>query len=574
MSIRFTSEVKRRLVIASAALTTVATAGDQSALVAQAWAIAGQRSLATVDWMGASFGSPGLYSQYPTMGNYPPGSWMTTTKTSDWRAGFWPGTLWLLAWWTGDPLWLQRAESWSAPLAASTNADHDIGFITLASLGGCLSFHDDLTDPDGSRRAFAKAAILTAAAKLDARFNQPNTSGTPVPADMTRSWNPPYQSPYPVCVDNLMNLEILFLAYELNGRQAADRPWFDHALTHARTSIARHLRPDGGTYHVVTHFEDGPHIGGIERKKTVQGYAHESTWSRGQAWAIHGLTTCHRYASRDSATDARDLLAAAQAAADYFLARLPHAFTADTYNHRIGDFVPPSDFDAAIGEPAGPWNDANDNYNPTTGTGLGDRKPALATFTLRDSSAAAVAASGLIELSRHVPTDSDRARYLSAAEDILQCLISYDGPDAGMQPDYLCGAEETDNPGILKAGSLKWGQPNRSLIYGDYYFLEALARYDALRARMLLGETQRAAGRGIEFGIRSPAPAIGFRVQRSSDLAAWTTVASKTGGGPWTGTAAVTEEALPDHRTRVTIADPSPGSKGFFRVLIRAAGGF
>jgi len=172
-------------------------------------------------------------------------------------------------------------------------------------------------------------------------------------------------------------------------------------------------------------------------------------------------------ARRDAGTDASDVLAAAKAAADYFIDHLPHNLTNDVHNHRLGDFVPPCDFDAALGEPVGPWNDANNNYNPNTGKGLGDRRPALNSFTLRDSSAAAVAASGMIELSGYMDSQADRDHYLGAAENILHCLITYDGPDPDSNPDYLCLATDIDHPGILKAGCVRWSDANKSLIYGD-----------------------------------------------------------------------------------------------------------
>jgi hypothetical protein len=131
----------------------------------------------------------------------------------------------------------------------------------------------------------------------------------------------------------MMNIEVMFQAYELNGRQPSQRVWFDHALTHTRSSIARLMRADGSTYHVVCHFESGPNIGQVERKMTHQGYGDETTWSRGQAWALYGFTTAYRHARRDPATDASDILAAACHAADNFIDHLPHYHTADTFNH-------------------------------------------------------------------------------------------------------------------------------------------------------------------------------------------------------------------------------------------------
>lgn len=548
---------------------------DQLAAV---WTLAEQRSEATVSWMNATYGVPLMHACYPQVGNPATGKWTIATTSRDWRAGFWPAVLWMLSERTGNPVWKQRAVDWSDGLATSLNLDHDIGFITLGSLGKGYLANDDLTDPGGVYRLFAKQAILVAAAKLDARFNQAVVPGVPIPAGFTRSWNTPFEDPYPVCIDNLMNLEVMFLAYELNGRQTQDRPWFDHALTHARNTIARHVRADGGTYHVVKHFESGPSIGMIERKSTVQGYGDETTWSRGQAWAIYGFTMAYRHAKRDPGTDASDVLAAAEATADYFISRLPHHFTADSHNHRIGDFVPPSDFDAALGEPAGPWNDANNNYNSTTHTGLGDAKPALLGFTPRDSSAAAIAASGLLELADLASTPAKRQTYLQAARDILTCLITYDGPDLGTDPDYLCSVSESAHPGILKAGSVRWPGEQISLSYGDCYFLEALVRYEARTARERLARSQEIHKEGtgfvFSFEMTSPSPALALRVQWTTDPASvpWTNIAYKTGAGIWGG-ATVSEQPIPGNKVRVSLAVPTSGSRGFVRVLTRSIGG-
>jgi hypothetical protein len=552
-----------------------ATATGIEELMDDAWVLAALRIDATADWMGTGYGSPGMFTRYPTVANTATGKWSVTANNGDWRAGFWPGTLWMLAQKTGENSWRLRATEWSQSLAATANGDHDIGFILLGSMGKGWYFHDDLSDPGGTYREFARNAITVGAGKLGARFNKPIVPGLPIPVGMIRSWNDPFQSPYPVCIDNLMNLELLLMAYEMNGRLPEQRPWFDHALVHARTSIARHLRADGGSYHVVRHFEAAPHLGGIERKNTLQGYGDETTWARGQAWALYGLSAVYRYARRDPGTDASDILAAARAVADYFIAHLPHHRVSDPYNHRIGDHVPPKDFNAALGEPAGPWNDANDDYNPSSGIGLGDRMPATLAFTPRDSSAAAIAAAGLIELAGFMRVSADRTRYLDAAEDILKCLISYDGPDVGSDADYLCVVGDPANPGILKEGNARWTETNRSLSYGDYYFLEAMTRLEALKARELLATTQRihlANGVvGLEFERPDPAPALSYRIEKSTNLAQWNIVAAKSGGAPWTG--AVEETQLPGGVVRVRLESAASASREFFRVLTRSVDG-
>jgi unsaturated chondroitin disaccharide hydrolase len=162
----------------------------------------------------------------------------------------------------------------------------------------------------------------------------------------------------------------------------------------------------------------------VKRKGTVQGYSDNSTWARGQAWGVYGFTMAYR-----ESNDAR-MLTAARRMADWYIAHLP------------SDSVPYWDFDAP-GIPNEP----------------------------RDTSAAAVAASGLIELSQ-LETDATRKqRYLDAAKATLTSLSS---------SAYL--AEGTSARSILLHGTYNkpGGDYDRGLVWGDYYFLEALLRYRAL----------------------------------------------------------------------------------------------
>jgi len=539
-------------------------------------------------WLIAGNGTLTVTTNNTTVANPLYGKWSTTNGTGDWHAGFWPGCLWMLSQRTGNATWLQRAIDWSAPLANSTNGDHDIGFITMASMGKARLCSDDLTDPGGGYRAFTGNSILVAAGKLDSRFNKPVGNAT-VPANMTRSWDG-IEGRYPVCIDNMMNLEVLLLGHELGGNLT----YYNHALAHARSSIAKHLRADGSTYHVVRHFESsnattGNVIGAVERKNTRQGFGDETTWSRGQAWAVYGFTMVYRYARRGPDPNPEEFLAAAQAAADYFIDHLPNSYTSDTYNHRIGDFVPPSDFDAALGEPVGPWNDAdNDALFGEANSGNGsnnrtftnDRFNPMLTFTLRDSSAAAIVASALVELSRYAPDAADRERYLATAEDILECLVTYDGTDPDADPDYLSPVSDPDNPGILRGASRNWGDGRTvSTAYADYFFLEAMTRYEALLSRELLIASQRGhqdgASVALEFQRLDPAPALMWRVEKSPTLGngTWTVIAARTGAAAWTGPAIVTEDSLPGGLVRVRVSDPTPGNQGFFRVRTLSAGG-
>src|SRR4029453_18965785 len=103
----------------------------------------------------------------------------------------------------------------------------------------------------------------------------------------TRSWNGPTSSDFRVIIDNMMNLEILFSG----ARSGGGATWCDMAVNHARTTRAQHGRADGSTYQVVN-FD--PATGAVKDKGTHQGHDDESTWSRGQAWAIHGFAMCWR----------------------------------------------------------------------------------------------------------------------------------------------------------------------------------------------------------------------------------------------------------------------------------------
>jgi unsaturated chondroitin disaccharide hydrolase len=254
--------------------------------------------------------------------------------------------------------------------------------------------------------------VLTGARSLATRYS-------PV-VHAVRSWNNPSGAPasdFRVIVDNMMNLELLFWA----AKHGDDPALATKALNHALTTAREHVRPDGSTYHLVI-FDSG--TGAVKRKQTVQGYSDSSTWARGQAWAVYGFTMAYRE-SRDSR-----MLATARKVADYFVAHLP----ADKVPY--WDFALPS----LTGQP-------------------------------RDSSAAAIAASGLIELSQLDSDATRKARYLGAAKGILTSLSS---------KAYL--AEGTSSRSILLHGTANkpGGHYDRGLIYGDYFFLEALLRYRAL----------------------------------------------------------------------------------------------
>src|SRR5580698_8936840 len=121
--------------------------------------------------------------------------------------------------------------------------------------------------------------LLNSARSLSTRFNPK--------VGCIRSWDHGSWE-YPVIIDNMMNLELLFWATHFSG----DSSFYRIAVSHANTTMRNHFRPDYSSYHVV---EYDTVTGQVRRKMTWQGYADSSAWARGQAWGLYGYTMCYRY---------------------------------------------------------------------------------------------------------------------------------------------------------------------------------------------------------------------------------------------------------------------------------------
>ena len=221
-------------------------------------------------------------------------------------------------------------------------------------------------------------------------------------------------------MDNMINLELLFWAAENGGKKSL----YDMAVTHAETTMKHHFRPDGSCYHVAVY---DTLTGNFIRGVTHQGYSDDSMWSRGQAWAIYGYTMVYRF------THDERFLAHACKVTDCYLNRL--AATSD-------DNIPLWDMD----DPRG-------------------------TVAPKDASAAAIVASALIELSSYVKS-TDAQRYRTYAELMLVDLCT---------PHYQCGENNVafvrHATGHHPAGS----EIDASIIYADYYYIEALLRMRKLQ---------------------------------------------------------------------------------------------
>jgi len=212
-------------------------------------------------------------------------------------------------------------------------------------------------------------------------------------------------------VDTMMNLDLLFWA----SHQTSDSKFALIAETHARTVIQYQIRPDFSTSHVI---DFHPESGAFIKQDTHQGLSPTSCWSRGQAWAVYGFGDCYR------ATGNPLFLETARNLADYAIQNLP-ADRVPYWDYRSTDI--PND--------------------------------------VRDSSAASCLASGLLNLAI-LETDPQQAiRWHSEAEAILKSLWE----------NYT--SRGTSDPSILIHGtrSKPHGLIDHGLIYGDYYFVEALS---------------------------------------------------------------------------------------------------
>ena len=343
------------------------------------------------------------------------------TPPSDWVSGFYPGSLWYLyeyaraEKWPDAEKWRARAEVWTAGLESQqfNNNHHDVGFVVFDSFGN-------------GYRLTGNPAYLP----IINRTAQSLASRYRAETGMIRSWGKREDmAKFMVIIDNMMNLELLVWASRHGGTlpDGTSDDLYKIATSHADRTLELFFRPDASTYHVV---ELDPSNGAVQRKRTAQGKADESTWSRGQTWAIYGFAYMYE------ATGERRYLDASLKAADRYLAQLP------------ADFVPPSDFSSGL-------------------SGL----------EYKDSSAAAIAASAFLRLHQLVDTPELKKKYLDAATSTLSALTNAPyfspGDDKASLLVYAARSYHSDPDHALT---------NTSLIWGDYYLLEALLRYKALAA--------------------------------------------------------------------------------------------
>jgi unsaturated chondroitin disaccharide hydrolase len=314
---------------------------------------------------------------------------------TNWCEGFLGGQMWLFYELGLGEEWKPRAEHYSKLVEERQFDDqvHDLGFVL------CPTWKKwwELTGDDAQRQV-----VIQGGKTMATRFN---TRGR-----YLRS----FLAPDSIFIDIMMNVGIIAVA----GLETGDQQLLDIAEQHCETTRKYLVRGDGSTSHEgIFDLETGEFL----RQTTQQGWRSDSSWARGLAWSLYGLTSMY------ALTGNTHWLATAQLNADYWL------------EHTSGpDPVPPNDFDEP--NPLRRW----------------------------ESSAAACAAGGLIMLSSLAANDDQARRYHNHAEATIARLC---------EPEFVAYEDSWD--GILKHGSYhetKQLGVDESVMWGEYFFVESLAR--------------------------------------------------------------------------------------------------
>lgn len=331
----------------------------------------------------------------------------------DWTSGFFPGSLWYIYQYNRSDKWKTNAMKFTLvldPVKNLTNT-HDVGFMLDCSYGNAYL----LTGNDRF-----KNVLIEGAESLKTRYNPVINALQSWDTGPDMGWISEQGWEFPVIIDNMMNLNLLYEAYKFTG----DSTFYKVATSHALTTLHNHFRSDNSSFHVVDYDSK---TGEVKSKVTAQGYSDSSSWARGQAWGLYGYTQTYEN-TKDSL-----FLNQAKGIANYIME-----------NEKIPeDLIPYWDYDAP-----------NIPNEP------------------RDASAAAITASALFSLQKHVPPQESKA-IVHYAEKIIRMLASNDyltdyGKNQGFLLKHSVGNFHTDE------------ENDKPLNYADYYFLEALLKWKTI----------------------------------------------------------------------------------------------
>lgn len=340
---------------------------------------------------------------YPT-----PATFQNIYKVMDnteWTNGFWTGCLWLAFEYSRDEAFENLAScnvrSFLDRVRNQVELDHhDLGFLYTPSCVAEYRINGDQV---------ACEAALAAADKLMERYQEKG--------GFIQAWGELGKAEhYRLIIDCLLNIQLLFFAYEQTG----DSTYYQVAKNHFYASVNHVIRDDASSFHT---FYFDPETGQPLKGVTRQGYSDDSCWARGQAWGIYGIPLGYRHLKNEQCFDLF------KGVTNYFLNRLPE----DSVSY----------WDLIFGDESG---------------------------QSRDSSATAIAVCGIHEMLKHLPeVDPDRETYRHAMHAMLRSLINH----------YATDVPQEGSP-LLLHGVYSWHSGkgvDEGNIWGDYYYLEALLRF-------------------------------------------------------------------------------------------------
>ena len=349
-------------------------------------------------------------------------------KNKGWTTGFWTGELWLSFENAGNnedknafrEAATRQVESFLARIEEKRDVDHhDMGFLYSPS---CVAGYF-LTGNQNAKRA----AVL-AADQLITRF-QPA-------GGFLQAWGPMNdRANYRFIIDCLLNIPLLYWA----SRETGNPGYREIAERHIHTAMANVIRADNSTWHTVFM---NPENGKFDHGATCQGYKDGSAWARGQAWGIYGTAVAYKNTKREEYVDYF------RRVTSYFLSHLPE------------DLIPYWDLT---------FGDGDGRSLQKVSYQFGD----IPGEEPRDSSSAVIAACGMLEMTQYLP-EKEAEYYQKTSRKLLKAVT-----------DTCFNADMSKCNGQLLHGTYSHKSPyntcspegtNECVIWGDYYYMEALNR--------------------------------------------------------------------------------------------------
>lgn len=331
------------------------------------------------------------------------------TENRDWTTGFWTGEIWLAYEHTKNPALKEAGEIQMKDFLNRIEEKIDVETHDL----GFLYSPSCVAGYKLTGSQVGRMAALKAAEELITRFHEKG--------EFIQAWGPlNAQDNYRLIIDCLLNLPLLYWATEETGeekyRQVAEK--------HIHTALANVIRPDFSTWHT---FFFNRETGAPDHGATCQGYRDGSAWARGQAWGVYGTAVGYKYTKRES------YIPIFKGVTEYFLRHLPE------------DLVPYWDLE---------FGDGNEDQP-------------------RDSSSASIAACGMLEMAKYLPS-KEAAYYISIAKRLMKSVV-----------DHYAVKDPSQSNGLVLHSTYSNHSPYNTCnhygvdecnIWGDYFYMEALTR--------------------------------------------------------------------------------------------------